>query len=427
MALVRALLHAGKEVECFKTGPDYIDTAFLSVASKRAAGNLDLHLMGRDGVHFAFSEKNRPGNVCIIEGAMGYFDGIGNTFENSSFEIAKTLGVKTILVYSPAGEMFSAVTKIKGMVDFSAGQIEAVILNRIKPHLYEMLKEPIEKYAGVKVIGYFPPFESFVLGSRHLGLIQSCEIENISEQTDTLARELIKTVDIAFFNQNTNDCMSSAVPILSEAEKRKYKTVRVAVAADSAFSFLYRENMKMLEECATVFTFSPLTDRNLPPCDLLYLPGGYPEVFAAKLSENTELQSAIFRYAEEGGAIYAECGGLMYLTEKIGNFPMAGILKASCEMTSSLQNFGYVEITLKKDCLLGKRGDKLTGHEFHKSVCLSNMEKVYSVKKSFGDKSWECGYAKGKILAAYPHIHFYGNKKAFFHMLDTASSGKGVV
>lgn len=308
MGLVRSLRNRGLEVCCLKTGPDYIDTAFLRTASGNEAGNLDLHLQGEEGLKQAFSLA--AGELCVVEGAMGYFDGIYNTYCGSSYDISRILGINTLLIYTPKSEMFSAIPKIKGMLDFHNSKIAGVFLNRVNRHYYELLRGQIEKYTGLPVLGFIPHMPEAELKSRHLGLVQSIEIEEIDQQIEEIAAVVEKYLDL-----------DRVISLMSEVEglpfpDLKKRNLRVAIARDRAFSFYYRENLKLFESSCRVEYFSPLEDEGLPDCDLIYLGGGYPEVFREKLSANRQMLNDVKNFAERGGAIYAECGGMLYLNRQ---------------------------------------------------------------------------------------------------------------
>ncbi len=414
IGIIRALLNRGMDVCGFKTGPDYIDTSFIAKASKRQAGNLDTYLQGREGVFRSLGMGD--GDYCIIESAMGYFDGLYNTFEDSGYDISKLLNVNSILVYTPSGEMFSAIPKIEGMADFEGSTIKGVILNKVSEKIYNMLKGQIEKYTGLPVLGYIPMMEDAAIESRHLGLVQCAEIGDVEERIERAAAAVRENIDMGLLLRLMSDvCGTSA----GRLEKRN---LAVAVAYDKAFSFYYRENLKLLEDSCAVEYFSPLADASLPACDLLYIGGGYPEVFKEELSDNRAMLSSIRSYADRGGCIYGECGGFMYLTEGIEGRDMAGIFAGRARMTERLQRFGYVEIELRRGCMLGKRGDRITAHEFHKSVCDVEGPALFSVRKAMGNGMWECGYGYKNVLAGYPHINFLGNMNAFTSMLDYAEA-----
>lgn len=417
MGILRSLVNHGIDVCAFKTGPDYIDTSFLKMASRKDAGNLDMFLQGREGIRKALSLSHTE--YAVIEGVMGYFDGIYNTFENSSYDIGKELNVNSILVYTPEGEMFTVIPKIKGMAEFKGASIKGVILNNVSESYYKLLKEQIEKYTRIKVLGYLPRSEDFTLESRHLGLIQCAEIEKIDEMIDKIGENVSKYVDLNGIINLMKEVNTEEFPYTEK------KDLTVSIAFDKAFSFYYRENLKLISHACSVNYFSPLKDKKIPECDILYIGGGYPEVFKEELSQNNSMLLSLKQYAGNGGIIYAECGGLMYLLNDIDGCKMAGVLDGKSCITNKLQHFGYAEIELKKNCLLGKKGHHLRGQEFHKSVSQINLDTVYSLKSPMTEVSWNCGYDLNNVFAAYAHINFLGNMTAFQSIIDRASEIKG--
>jgi cobyrinic acid a,c-diamide synthase len=419
--IIRALHNKGYLISPFKTGPDYIDKGFLEMAAKNMAGNLDLHLQGDLGMLEAFTYVKPDTDYCIIEGAMGYYDGIYNTFENSSYDISNKIGVNTILIYTPKGEMFTAVTKIKGMVDFGHNNITGVILNKVTEAHYEMLRVQIENHVGVKVLGYLPTIPEIEFKSRHLGLVQSDEMIKLDSNLDQLAKVVERTIDLSTILSMCKT-IPKQTPKISEVKK---KDLIIGVAKDKAFSFFYKENLEMLKSVGKVIYFSPLSDSSLPDCHLLYLGGGYPELYKEALSDNHEMLEAIRMYSEKGGYIFAECGGYMYLNEAIEGYKMVGIFKGEIKMASRLQRFGYIDITLDKDCFIGNKGDRMCGHEFHKSHCYiedeSEDENIMTIKKTGRDVHWNCGYLYKNTYGGYPHFSFMGNKRMFNNMMNGLS------
>lgn len=411
MGILRAMKNMGLNVCAFKTGPDYIDGAFLGKACKGRAGNLDMHLQGRNGLQTALSMI--AADYCIIEGAMGYFDGIYNTCLNSSYDISKELGVNSILIYTPKGEMFSAVPKIKGMADFGDSGIKGVIFNGVSGRYYKMLREAVEKHTELKVLGFLPQMKGAELKSRHLGLVQSIELPDIDFRIEEIAALARDNIDF----DGIMELMRTVKAVKGPAMK-KY-ALRAAVARDKAFSFYYDENLSLLEEACRVTYFSPLEDGRLPECDLLYLGGGYPEVFKKELAENKTMLNSIREYSRQGGYIYAECGGFMYLTDSIDGEAMAGVFPGESRMTESLQNFGYVDIELKDDCMLGKRGDKIAAHEFHRSAAEIRGDSIFRISKTMEDKCWEGGYIYKNTYGGYPHISFIGSRHVLENILNS--------
>jgi cobyrinic acid a,c-diamide synthase len=416
MGILRALRNRGHDTCAFKTGPDYIDRAFLEKACKGRAGNLDIHLQGKEGILSALSMASDE--YCIIEGAMGYFDGIYNTYINSSYDISKELGINSILVYTPRGEMFSAIPKIMGMAEFEASSIKAVIFNNISLTHYEMLKEALEKHTSLKVLGFLPKMDAVELKSRHLGLVQSIELEDLDSQIEEISKVVRANIDL--------DEIISLMTDINLSSKQDIGTydVKVAIARDKAFSFYYSENLDMLEKACKVTYFSPMEDDALPQCDLLYLGGGYPEVFKKELADNRTMLASIKEYSQKGGYIYAECGGFMYLTDSIDGEPMTGVFRGQSKLTGKLQNFGYIDMELKADSMLGRKGDKLTAHEFHKSVSELQVDTIFHISKTMGRKTWGGGYIYKNTYGGYPHISFLGNLQVLKNILDSIERGK---
>jgi cobyrinic acid a,c-diamide synthase len=418
IGITRALIKKGLDVCAFKTGPDYIDRAFLEKASRRPAGNLDMHLQGKAGMHSALSMASA--DYCVIEGAMGYFDGISNTYVNSSYDIARELEINSILIYTPKGEMFSAIPKIKGMAEFDASNIKAVIFNNVTEKHYKMLKDALEMHSDLKVLGCIPKIQDVEFKSRHLGLVQSIEIADIEAKIDAIAEIVIQNIDIEELINLTKEIKAT------EALKVTKRNIKAAVAMDHAFSFYYAENIKLLEMACDVIYFSPLEDKTIPDCDFLYLGGGYPEVFEEALTKNKSMMDSIKTFSENGGFIYSECGGFMYLNETINNKEMVGIFKGQSKLTKSLQRFGYIDMILQQDCILGKKDDKITAHEFHKSITDLDSKPIFSIAKTMGDAIWECGYLYKNTYGGYPHINFIGNMNVLNNILENIERSKKI-
>ncbi|MCP4397384.1 MAG: cobyrinate a,c-diamide synthase [bacterium] len=431
MGILRALRRRGLDVCGYKVGPDYIDPAFLTAAAGKAARNLDLHLQGEAGV--LYNLRQGRSEYALIEGVMGYFDGIYNTWRNSSYHLASLLNVPTLLIYTPKGEMFSAIPKIKGMAEFEDSTIQAVIFNKVNRHYYELLKEALEQHTALKVLGYVPTLDDVELESRHLGLVQSIEIGDLDRKIETVAEQIAGHVDLTALVDMMQEYNAVGLGDDSSLELKsttlpgnlRPRNIRVAVAKDEAFSFYYIENLELLERHCELLYFSPLRDEQLPACDLLFLGGGYPEVFHRELSENSAMLRAIRDYAERGGCVYAECGGFMYLTESVEEAEMVGIFRGKTRLTPRLQRFGYIDLELKQNCLLGRAGTRLTAHEFHRSISDVQGDTLFTIQKTLGAKRWECGYRYKNVVAGYPHINFLGHPGILRHMLDTVEQIKG--
>jgi cobyrinic acid a,c-diamide synthase len=285
---------------------------------------------------------------------------------------------------------------------------------------YKMLKEALVGNTDLKVLGYIPKIEEIEFKSRHLGLVQSIEIADIEAKIEAIAEIVLKNVDLDELMKLMKDIEAH------EAPKLRKRKIKVGIAMDHAFSFYYSENIKLLEMSCEIEYFSPLQDKVIPDCDLLYLGGGYPEVFAETLAKNYSMLDSIKSFSEKGGFIYAECGGFMYLNQSINDQSMVGAFKGESKMTKGLQRFGYIDLQLKEDCMLGKIGDRITAHEFHKSLIKIEDEPIFSIHKTMGDGAWECGYLYNNTYGGYPHIHFLGNMDVLNNILNNIEGSKKI-
>lgn len=415
--LIRALEKQGYFVSPYKTGPDYIDGKFLSMAAGTRAGNLDLHLQGEEGVREALSMGK--GDIAVIEGVMGYFDGSSNTWEKSSYDISKRLDIPVVLVYTPKGEMFSAVPKIKGMAEFEDSRIQGVILNKTSKRMYEMLKEAIENHTSLSVIGHIPYDQDLEIDSESLGLLEPGRITGLEKKIERMAELVQENLDMEKLLSIARDLD------ISRAAKLDKGDMRVAVAMDDAFSFHYKENLELLRSMANVCFFSPVYDRALPEADLVILGGGYPEKYKERLSENRSMILSIREYGEGGGHILAEGGGMLYLMDTLEGVEMCGLLKGDARMTDRLQRFGYVNISIGEDCVLGKAGTEIPANEFHKSVVENTDEPIFRINKPLGNHSWACGYKRKNVLGYFQHLNLAGKSSLLKGILDEVISGGG--
>lgn len=413
LGIIRALKNRGYNVSPFKTGPDFVDTKYLSIAAKRPAGNLDMHMMGRKGMEESLAMN--IGDIAVVEGAMGYFDGIFNTFENSSYDIGKELNIPAVLVYSPKGEMFSAIPKIKGMVEFKDSKIKGIILNKVSQSMYNLLKEQIEKYVDIEVLGYLPKDDNLEIESGSLGL-NILEGDNF---LDYIGEKVEETIDLDRLINLGNDLT------ISPYKYPKRRNIQISIAYDKAFNFYYKENLNLLEKLCNVQYFSPLEDKIIPPADLIYIGGGYPELYKDILSENQDMIGQLRNLAEEGQYIIGESGGLMYLSESIDGIEMTGIIEGKGRTINKLQRFGYVNMELKEDCLLGGKGYILRGQEYHKSIVETEEKEVFHITKPMSKRNWACGYRYRNVLGYYQHINFLGNMEALEYLLDKIEENKG--
>ncbi len=429
-----AALSAKMRVQPFKVGPDYIDPAYHTFITERKSRNLDGWMLEEDVVRYLFRKNMQGAEIGIIEGVMGLYDGAEvSSQQGSTAQIAKVLGAPVVLVVDGRAMAASAGAMVLGYKSFDPElNLAGVIFNNVggEGH-YQILKEAVEKYTGIRVFGYLPKNKEVMLPSRHLGLVPSGEIASLREKLSQLANLIEKTVEVEeLVKLAQNWPQEFSDPSYTLQGNREYP-VKVAVAYDKAFNFYYWDNLELLEELgATLEFFSPLKDKTLPSgIDAIIWGGGFPEVFAQELEQNISLKMDIKKSLSQGMSYYAECGGLMYLTDSLQDFEgekykMVGWLQGNCCMTSRLQRFGYAQLTLQQDCIWGKAGDKIKVHEFHRSKTEAvDAPTAYSLikqRKGQVTQQWECGYLKGNGVAGYAHLHLYSNTKFAENFLQAA-------
>ena len=409
-AVLQALCNRGLRVGAFKCGPDYIDPMFHSRIIGARSANLDLFLFGPETLRSLMAEHGADRDVSVVEGVMGYYDGLGLTSsEASSHAVAQVTETPAVLVVNARGAALSVLAVIGGFLDFCpASGIRGVILNCCSPMTYPALaKAVIERFGDrIRPLGYLPKLPDCSLESRHLGLITADEVADLREKLRILAAQAEKSLDL----DGLLALAQEAPPL--EAEKPEFikgPPVRIAVARDRAFCFTYEDSLNVLREMgAELVEFSPLTDPKLPEkISGLYLCGGYPELYAAELSGNRSMCESVRQAVQSGLPCIAECGGFLYLTEKIGDFPMAGALPGSAFDTGKLCRFGYVNLTARTDNLLCKAGESIPAHEFHRWDC-TDPGAAFDAEKPSG-KRWQAAVATETLYAGFPHFHFRSN------------------
>ncbi|WP_070000905.1 cobyrinate a,c-diamide synthase [Cellulosilyticum sp. I15G10I2] len=427
LGIMKALKGKGLKVQPFKVGPDYIDTAYHTHITGSASRNLDGYMLQDDMLKYLFNKTSKDADVAIVEGVMGLYDGYGIDINCcSSSYISKLLKLPVILVIDAKAMAASGAAMVLGYKMLDPGvNLKGVIANNVKtPSHFKLVKDAVEKYTGVEVLGYFPPNPDFALPSRHLGLVPSQEMEELEEKLTHLGEEITKYIDI---DRMLELCESEDVTTHFKPTLPRIKGKVLALAYDKAFNFYYEDNLELLEEIGlSIKKFSPLEDNELPVCDYIYIGGGFPEVFAKKLEQNKSMRSALKEAHHRGIPIYAECGGLMYLGERLKTlegelFEMVGIFKGQSIMTKGLKRFGYCEGEAQLDTILSKVGTKIKGHEFHHSEFQTDEKEVYIMTKERDGKivaQWSGGYSKGNTLATYLHLHFYSNLSALNHFLN---------
>jgi cobyrinic acid a,c-diamide synthase len=422
LAIMAGLRRRGLTVQPFKCGPDFLDTGHHTRICGRTARNLDTWMLSVEANRSVLRNAARDTDVLVAEGMMGLFDGkSGNTEIGSSAEVAKLLRLPVVLVVDASKSARSVAAVVLGFELFDAElQLAGVILNRIASERhYEMLRDAIEASCKTRILGWLPLEPTIAIPERHLGLHGATEWAADEQESaiDALASLAEKHLDLdGLLDLKCGLELDENEPART-VDSRSNDTVRIGVPSDHAFSFYYEDNLDMLrEQGAEIIRFSPLNDASLPPgLDGLYLGGGYPELYVEQLSSNREMLEEMRAFAASGKPVYAECGGMLYLSEKLSldnaSYAMVGALPLSMQMTEKLVQFGYVTVEFTEDCLLGCKGTVVRGHSFHYSRIASqgDVKTSYHVQYSISGKEEMEGFRQGNVLASYIHLHFRAN------------------
>ena len=428
IGLIALLKKKGLIVQPFKVGPDFIDTGYHSMIAGRPSRNLDSWMMPEDYVKESFNKNSNDSDFAVIEGVMGLFDGLDSKgFEGSTAQIAKILNVPVILIVDAKSMAGSAGAVVYGFENYDKDvRIAAVIFNNVgSENHYKMLKEAVEHRCKADVLGYMPREKNIAIPSRHLGLVTADDNPISDEFIERLIALIEENIDVekilsiahSPIHPFTHSPYDSEGSISAKTCAGK-KKVTIAVAYDKAFSFYYQDNLDILTEYgAELKFFSPLNDKHLPDnIDGIYIGGGYPEIYAKELEVNVSLRGQIKELAEGGMFIYAECGGLMYLTEGIIDLEghrneMVGIFPATAKMLPKRKVLGYVTVEAIDDSFLAQKGMTIRGHEFHYSEIdmPDTIKRVYKVAKASTGDEWFEGYTYKNVLTSYAHLHFGSN------------------
>ena len=420
LGLIGALRRRGLTVQPFKVGPDFIDPLHHSHASGRPPRNLDGWMLDPETNLQRFARASAGADVVVIEGVMGLFDGSeGGSDRGSTAEMAKLLDLPVLLVIDVGAMARSAAALVHGYTSFDPNlRVAGVILNNIGGHNHAaMIRDAVG--GRVPIIGSIPRQHDLVVPERHLGLHlpHEARTDYVGQLADLIDQHL--DLDALLANNRTE---RQATPSESPQPARQ---ARLAVARDEAFCFYYTDNLELLEQAgAELVSFSPIRDLLPDNIDGIYLGGGYPELHAQELADNDATRSAIRRFATDGGPIYAECGGLMYLAQTLEidarSYPMCGVLPFSTKMPAGL-TLAYVEVTTMGG-LLG-HGQMARGHIFHHSAIPAQpaSARCYKVTTSNGDHIEE-GYTIGSVLASYAHLHFASNPGLATTLIERCSA-----
>ncbi|MBE5911298.1 cobyrinate a,c-diamide synthase [Pseudobutyrivibrio sp.] len=402
--ILAALKEKGLNPCSFKCGPDYIDPMFHRNVIGVPAGNLDTFFTD-DNITKSLFEKEYEGDVAVIEGVMGLYDGLGGIeLSGSSYDLARVLSTPIILVINAKGAGRSVLAEIKGFLDYDEEHlIKGVILNKTSLAFGKTLGELIEKEFGIKCFGVVPENKDIELSSRHLGLVLPEEINELKEILDQETKMISEGIDLEAIIALAKGAEHLDINIENNNIVNT-NNVRLAVARDKAFCFYYRENLQMLKERGVeLVEFSPMVDHHLPDnISGILLGGGYPENYLVDLQGNTFIKQEIKKAMDHGMPVLAECGGFMYLLDSIKNekdksYNMVGAINGKAEWTGKLVRFGYV--TIEAD------GFDIKGHEFH-YYDTDNNGSSFVAKKPTGNRSWPCMHKSGSSYIGFPHLYY---------------------
>ena len=411
-ALLMALKRRGCAPCAFKSGPDYIDPMFHRAVLGVESRSLDLFFSAPETVHTLYAKGAAGHGAAVCEGAMGFYDGLGGVSDRASaWHLADTLGLPVLLVVEPKGQSLTLAAELKGLNSFrTPSHIAGILLNNCTARMHALLAPMLEKETGLPVLGFLPKLPEAVIGSRHLGLYTAAEVENLQQKLALLADAAEEHIDwprlLALCEKEP-----PALPVQPETPPAR---VRIAVAQDEAFCFTYAETLEAFRDAgAEVVFFSPLRDTALPEnIGGLYLPGGYPELHARELSENTSLLREIKRKIESGLPTAAECGGFLYLGQSLTDaegqsWPMAGVLPGEAKDAGRLVRFGYAALSADSDSLPFRAGESFPIHEFHHWDSTANGTAL-AAKKPVGGAAWRCGFVNEHFYAGFPHLYWAG-------------------
>jgi cobyrinic acid a,c-diamide synthase len=442
--LIAAWKKCNKPIAPFKKGPDYIDTGWLALAAGRPCYNLDTFLLEPPQILQSFIAHTRKGDTAVIEGNRGLFDGIDLAGSTSTGELAKLLLTPVLLCVDCTKITRTMAAVISGLMQFDpAVMIKGVVLNRVAGSRHErILRDNIEHYCGIPVLGAIPKLKTQIFPERHMGLVPTPEHDWAGESIDTAAQVAFEHIDLDAIYELMRDLPQLDIkdrgqktacdePIGRELRAEPLRRVedrsritraeadrpQIGIIKDSAFQFYYPENIDALIEAGAETVFiSPLTEKTLPELDALYIGGGFPETHARELAENIRFRKELKAMAEDGLPIYAECGGLMYLGEELilekKSYPMVGVLPLTFDFYSRPQGHGYTVVTVENENPFYEVGTEIRGHEFHYSRVLqwSGDEKdlVFRMQRGVGITKDKDGICYKNVLATYTHIHALG-------------------
>jgi cobyrinic acid a,c-diamide synthase len=417
LGLLTALRRRGLVVQAFKVGPDFIDAGLHAAVTGRPSYNLDGWMCGRQRVLDAVARAAADADVAVVEGVMGCFDGVdGASEDGSTAQVAKWLGAPVVLVVDAAAMARSVAALVLGFEGFDPDlRVVGLIANRVGGATHaRWIADAVRRVCRAEPLGAVAYDPSLTIPERHLGLHTAAEGAPGTTRIEAIADAVERGVDVNRLLRLAAPLARASVGATRAAGPRR---ARIGVARDAAFQFYYAENLDALRDAgAELVWWSPLADADVPDVDGLYLGGGYPELHAAALADNTRVRTAVRRFADGGRPVYAECGGLMFLAESLEDrdgrvHPMVGLLPAPVRMRAHGLTIGYAEVELTAACPLGAAGDRVRGQEFHASTLgpvPPAIARVYRVRTPNGGERFE-GYLVGRALMSYVHLHFASN------------------
>ena len=434
--LLKAMVNRGISTASFKCGPDYIDPMFHSRVIGTKSRNLDTFFSSEEITRYLLGKNAADCELAVMEGVMGYYDGLGGVTEKASaYDLARVTDTPVILIVNSRGMSVSLSAYIRGFLEYRRdSRIQGVIFNQMSPMLYPRMKELVEAELPVKVLGYVPKVEDCLIESRHLGLVLPDEIPELQNRLQKLSEVLEKTLDIPGILALAREApeLSAKKPCVSDEDGENLLEwrlpanagVRLGLARDEAFCFIYEDNLALLESMgAEIVPFSLVHDKKLPEnLDGMLLYGGYPELNGQALEANGEMKKEIAEAIRGGMPCMAECGGFMYLHEEMEDMDgvfrkMAGVIPGKVFRTPKLTRFGYIELRENagevRDETLFFEGDDpgvIPAHEFH-YFDSENCGKDFHAAKPLGKRGWDCIHGSGNLMAGFPHLYYYGNPR----------------
>ncbi len=418
IGVTKALRELGLSVAAFKKGPDFIDAAWLGTAADSPGHNLDTFLMPKEAILNSLSRASSRADIAIIEGNRGLFDGMDAQGSHSTAELAKLTSTPVVLVINVVKSTRTVAAMIRGceVLDPEV-PLAGVILNNVGTKRQEkVIRQAVANATDVPVLGVVPRLRDQNLPSRHLGLVTAMEHPNTEEALAKVGKAVSEHVDISALVELASKATAlepvEAIPETAPDQAR----VRIGVLKDRAFTFYYPENLEALENAGAELVYiSPLQDKELPNVDALYAGGGFPEVYAKELSDNDVLRQSVKKVVNDGMPVWAECGGLVYLSDRLSvegeAFPMVGVLPVVSEQIGRPQGHGYVRAKVDSENPFFEKDTELLGHEFHYTRLADDtldVPTVLHLERGTGIGGKRDGIHVGNVVATYTHLHALG-------------------